>query len=139
MTVRRRGRTVVGMKETVDVFISSPLLETFRDSMTTILETLKNLTQTDDVNTPTLRLFKFNELLVNIVLKHIINDNTTDFVSVLKESSPDDYKMFCEVADEIKSSINDLVFDIPFVCESITLFANGDMVNLKVRFTEDEL
>ena len=130
---------MVGMNEAVNVFISSPLLETFRKEFVTILEALKDLTDLKDEGaTPSLSLFKFNEFMVNIVLKQLINDDVTGFAKVLQESSEADYKKFCEVADEIKNSINDLVWDIPFVCESLTLFDIGDTVNLKVRF-QDEL
>ena len=121
----------------VELYIISPLLEAFRETLTASLNVLKNQMCQDD-GKPTLRLFAFQAHMVNIVLKHLINDIETDFVRALKDSSEEDYKLFCDVADEIKTTVRDLLADVPFVCNRVDLYNDNEIVKLYIRFEQDE-
>ena len=120
----------------VSVYISNAQLLESKEKLVSAVGNLRELLQGED-ETPTFRLFAFQQLMVNIVLKHIINNNETDFVTALRDAATEEYKIFADIADEIRTSISDLIADIPFVCTRIDLFDGDDLVKLYIRFIEN--
>lgn len=112
------------------VFIGTPSLAMHRE---TIKLTLERLQPDTDVVIGGLKLRKFNENLINTILKHLINDTPAEIVKILKDTCGDDYLLLTIIAEEIKESVESVSFGLGFDCTLIDIL-DDDLVVAKGRF-----
>jgi hypothetical protein len=115
----------------VNVWVSNATLDESKDHLQVALGTLK-----PDADAPVLgeqfRVFKYCEFLTNIILKYLINENETDVVKAIKQSLPHEYNLLKEIADEIKTAIDDISFDVMYDCVEVDIL--NDAVVAKIRY-----
>lgn len=116
----------------VNVWVSTPTLSEFKDQLRLTLERM-NPQVDEPVSASQLGLAKFNEYILNIVIKHFINDTKTDIVDLLQSSFEREYEILTTVADEIKQAIVDISFEAPFECISVNIL-NDDLAIAQIRY-----
>lgn len=116
--------------EDLECWISSPSLEQFKKQLDESLAHLAN-TQTDDVK-PRLKIYKYPQFMINVAIRHILNNNITDFIKEFKLFCPDDYEIIKQVADEIHESVSDALLEDNFTCTYVEIF-DADLIAVKVK------
>lgn len=119
----------------VTIYVTSACLDGFVDSLKLTFERLKN-DYVEDSPTPTLKIFKFNENLINIVLRHLINGKPTDLVDTLRESCKNDYEVLESIADEINEHVIEAGYGLAFNCTNVNIMYEG-LIQLTGRFSDE--
>ena len=79
-------------------WISSPTLEEFRTKVSVTLLALASI-NTDPDSKPHLKIYKYPKFLINVAIRHMLNNNVTDFIDEFRMYSLEDYNLIKTIAN----------------------------------------
>ena len=112
-------------------WLSSPTLEEFKEQVNDALVALSS-TNTDPDAKPHLRIYKYPKFLINVAIRHILNNNVTDFINEFRMYSPEDYNLIKTIANEIHESLEATLFESSYTCTFVELF-DDDLIAVRIK------
>lgn len=129
----------ISENDLIECWLNSPTLEERLKEINEYLSYLAQEGQDSDTTNvastnvkPRLRLFKFTQFLVNIVIRHILNNNETDFIVELKQFHPEEYALLNTISQEIHETLQDTLFGIDYTCLRVDIF-EPDMIRIEAK------
>ena len=112
-------------------WLSSPTLEEFRTKVNEALLALASAS-TDPDSKPHLKIYKYPQFLINVAIRHMLNNNVTDFIDEFRMYSLEDYNLIKTIANEIHESLVETIFDNSYTCTYVELFGD-DLVAVRIK------
>lgn len=114
-----------------ECWLHSPTLDEFKQTIQESLLLLAD-SNSDPDSKPRLRVYKYPEFLINIAVRHILNNNFTDFIVEFQTHYPEDFETIKKVAAEIDEQISSALLGLSYVCTTVEIFGS-DLVAVKVK------
>lgn len=115
----------------LECWISSSVLDQFKTQVQTSLSHLSS-TQTDETAKPLLKIYKYPQFMINVAIRHLINNNHTDFIEEFRMFAPDDYEIIKQMTNEIHEAVTEALLDDSFTCTFVEIFGS-DLVAVRVK------
>lgn len=112
-------------------WLTSPTLEEFKNQVNDALVTLASNNSDPDAK-PHLKIYKYPTFLINVAIRHILNNNITDFIEEFRTYSLEDYNLIKTIANEIHESLVETLFESNYTCTYVELF-DGDIIAVRIK------
>lgn len=118
-------------EDIAECWIDSPTMEEFKTQIQDSLSKLATA-NTDPDAKPRLKIYKYPQFMINVAVRHILNNNVTDFISEFQMFFPEDFKLIKRISDEIHESITNALLDDEYTCVSVEIFGD-DLIAVKIK------
>lgn len=112
-------------------WLTSPTLEEFKNQVNDTLVTLAGNNSDPDAK-PHLKIYKYPMFLINVAIRHMLNNNITDFIEEFRTYSLEDYNLIKTIANEIHESLVETLFESTYTCTYVELF-DGDVIAVRIK------
>ena len=112
-------------------WLTSPTLEEFKNQVNDALVTLASNNSNPDAK-PYLKIYKYPTFLINVAIRHMLNNNITDFIEEFRLYSLEDYNLIKTIANEIHESLVETLFESNYTCTYVELF-DADIIAVRIK------